>query len=181
MKSKKLTTMDLCYIGIFTAIIAILAQVSIPMPYGVPLTLQTFAIMLAGVVLGGRKAAWATVIYLLVGAVGVPVFAGFKGGMSSILGPTGGFLLSFPIVAYIVGIAAEKSSRKWLAIGLFTACIINYLCGIFVFSLVTSNGLKVAFMACVLPFIPLDIVKAILSGVIGVKSKQNLKKIKVFT
>lgn len=80
MTKSKFTTQDLCMIGALTAVIVIMAQISIPMPLGVPMTMQTFAITLAAVILGSRKSALATTIYVLLGAVGVPVFANFRGG-----------------------------------------------------------------------------------------------------
>ncbi len=75
---------DICYIALFTALIAVLAQISIPLPGGVPLTLQTFAVPLAGLVLGSKRGTIATAVYVLLGAVGVPVFAGFSVGRGSL-------------------------------------------------------------------------------------------------
>ena len=89
---------DICYSGLFAAVIAIMAQISIPMPGGVPMTMQTFAITLAAVVLGAKLSTVSCVIYLLLGAVGVPVLANFSGGFDKFIGPTGGFLISFPLM-----------------------------------------------------------------------------------
>ena len=72
MNTKKLAIRDMCHIGIFAAIIAVCAQISIPMPLGVPMTLQTLAIPLAGVVLGIKKGVAATLVYILLGIIGVP-------------------------------------------------------------------------------------------------------------
>jgi len=176
MDQKKLSTQDLCYIGIFTAIIAVLAQISIPMPYGVPMTLQTFAIPFAGIVLGARRGALSTVVYVLLGALGVPVFAGFRGGLDIVIGPTGGFILSFPIMALTAGIGASKGNKSWLVLGLLAGSLINYLCGMLMFSLVTASSLNTAFTACVLPFIPTAIIKAVLAGVLGMNIKNALVK-----
>ena len=98
---------DICYAGLFAAVIAVMAQISIPMPLGVPMTMQTFAITLAAVVLGSRLSAIATLVYLALGAVGVPVLANFSGGFDKFVGPTGGFLISFPLMAYIIGLGVE--------------------------------------------------------------------------
>ena len=89
---------DICYSGLFAAVISIMAQISIPMPGGVPMTMQTFAITLAAVVLGAKLSTVSSVIYLLLGAVGVPVLANFSGGFDKFIGPTGGFLISFPLM-----------------------------------------------------------------------------------
>lgn len=101
MQKTNFKTLDLCMIGVVTAVIVIMAQISIPMPLGVPMTMQTFAITLAGIILGSKKGAVASLIYVLLGAVGVPVFANFSGGYQLLVGPTGGFIISFPIMAFI--------------------------------------------------------------------------------
>lgn len=172
---KRITTRELCLIGIFSAIIAIFAQISIPMPYGVPMTLQTFAIPFAGIVLGVKRGTFAAVIYVLLGAAGMPVFAGFSGGPGIVFGPTGGFILSFPVMALTAGIWAEKKNKMWLAFGLILGSFINYACGTIVFMAVMSSSLQTALAACVLPFIPTAIIKIILSGMLGVRCRHILE------
>lgn len=86
MQKTNFKTLDLCMIGVVTAVIVIMAQISIPMPLGVPMTMQTFAITLAGIILGSKKGAVASLIYVLLGAVGVPVFANFSGGYQLLVG-----------------------------------------------------------------------------------------------
>ena len=103
----KFSVRDICYAGLFAAVIAVMAQISIPMPLGVPMTMQTFAITLAAVVLGSKLSAIASLVYLALGAVGVPVLANFSGGFDKFVGPTGGFLISFPLMAYIIGLGVE--------------------------------------------------------------------------
>lgn len=179
MEHKKMSINDLCYIGIFTAIIAVLAQISIPMPAGVPMTLQTFAIPLAGIILGAKRGTMAALIYILLGAFGVPVFAELKGGLSFIVGPTGGFLLSFPLMAFAAGIGADKGNRRTLILGLAAGSILNYLFGMLMFSFVTASNLSTAFVSCVLSFIPTAIIKAVLAGVLGLKIKAVLLKSRV--
>lgn len=179
MKEKKLSVSSLCLIGIFTAIIAVSAQISIPMPYGVPMTLQTFAIPFVGIVLGAKKGTLATSIYVLLGALGIPVFAGFTGGLGIVFGPTGGFILSFPIMALAAGIGAGKNNKMWIAVGIVAGTIINYLCGMFMYSIVMSSDLKTAFAVCIAPFVPTAVIKAALAGVSGVKIKSILEKAKL--
>lgn len=176
MSAKNLSVRDMCLIGVFTAIISVLAQISIPMPYGVPMTLQTFAIPLAGIVLGARKGTFSTLVYVLLGAFGAPVFAGFSGGLGIVLGPTGGFILSFPLMALAAGIGMERHSKAGLACGLVAGAALNYICGMLMFSVVTSRDLTTAFVACVLPFIPTAIIKAVLAGLLGVKIRRILEK-----
>ncbi|MCL2112114.1 MAG: biotin transporter BioY [Clostridiales bacterium] len=181
-----LTTRDLCHIGIFAAIIAILAQISIPMPLGVPITLQTFAILFAAIVLGAKKGTIATLVYVAVGAVGLPVFANFMGGMGVILGMTGGFLLSFPIMALLAGLGNEKSDNSdkksailWLIVGLVVGVAINFLCGMLWFSMVTGSSISVSFVAAVLPFIPTSIVQIGIAAAFGRHVRKTLVKNKI--
>lgn len=176
MNKRKLSVSDLCHIGIFTAIISVLAQLSIPMPTGVPMTLQTFAISLAGVVLGVKKGTLSTVAYVLLGAVGVPVFAGLSGGVNVIFGYTGGFLLSFPLLALAAGLGAAKNKIAGTAAGIVAGVVINFLCGMLMFAALTGGNLAHAFGATVLPFLPTSTIQIILAALIGIKLKEALKK-----
>lgn len=175
LKGNRISTTDICYAGFFTAVIAVTAQISIPMPLGVPVTLQTFAIILSAVVLGAKRSAIATVIYLALGAIGLPVLSNFSGGLFRFVGPTGGFLLSFPIMAYIIGFGAEHRSVK----GVFTLSLIigildNYAVGVIMFSLLMKSSLYTAISACVIPFIPTDIIKAVTASILGFAIKKYL-------
>ncbi|MDR3164268.1 MAG: biotin transporter BioY [Synergistaceae bacterium] len=170
---KKLNTREICLMGIFTAFMAVMAQISIPMPLGVPMTMQTFAISLAGVMLGAKGGFFSALAYVLLGAAGVPVFANFTGGMGIILGPTGGFIISFPLLALIIGWGADKGRNEMIA-GLIAGNIVNYIIGMICFTLSTGKGLDVAFTACVLPFIPTAIVKAVAAGAVGLKIRARV-------
>ncbi|WAW14357.1 biotin transporter BioY [Peptostreptococcus equinus] len=179
MKKNKLSVREITYIGLFAAIICVLSPISIPMPYGVPMTLQTFIIPLAGVILGAKQGTIANIIYLLLGAIGLPVFAGFSGGMSVILGPTGGFLISFQIMAFLAGLGVKGKKHSKLILFLLLGAVVNFLAGMIVFSIVTSNSISVAFTACVLPFIPTTIIKILLIDIIGLRIKTTMPKMGV--
>lgn len=172
----KLSTRDLASIALFTAIIAVMAQIIIPMPYGVPMTLQTLAVPLAGMVLGSKKGTISTLLYVLLGAVGAPVFAGMTGGLGVVIGRTGGFILSFPAVALLAGLGAETGNRWRLAIGLAAGAAANYLCGTVMFAAIAGTGLYAAFAACVLPFIPTAVIKIVLSGILGIQIKLRIRR-----
>ena len=174
MKAKSIHIKDLCMMAVFTAIIAVMAQIIIPMPYGVPMTLQTLAIPLAGIMLGSKRGTISTTIYILLGAIGAPVFAGFTGGLGVVFGPTGGFIMSFPILAFAAGYGAKKENKWWLWCGIISGIMINYLCGVIYFSVFTSNDLITSFTVCVLVFIPTDIVKIIIAGLFGIKIRNML-------
>src|SRR5690625_2911669 len=106
--SKKLRMMIVT--ALFAAIISILAQVSIPLPLGVPITGQTLAIGLAATILGARFGTLSVLLYLIIGAIGVPVFAQLTGGLGILVGPTGGFLVGFIPATFIMGYFLEKTS-----------------------------------------------------------------------
>ena len=92
---KQLSTKSIILVGMFAAVLAVMSQIAIPMPSGVPMTLQTFAVALAGAVLGWKLGALSALVYLLLGAAGVPVFSGMSGGLGVLLGKTGGFIFGF--------------------------------------------------------------------------------------
>lgn len=176
----RISTRDICLIGVFAAIMCVVSQLSIPMPYGVPMTLQTLIMPIAGIVLGAKKGTAAAIIYVLLGAVGLPVFSSFSAGMSVVLGPRGGFILSFPLMSLAAGLAVKRGSRLWLAIGLIAGVGVNFLCGAAMYYIFVSGAtLHMTFLACVMPFIPTAIAKIIIAGILGVKLREALKKSKL--
>ena len=161
---------DICYSGLFAAVIAIMAQISIPMPGGVPMTMQTFAITLAAVVLGAKLSTVSCVIYLLLGAVGVPVLANFSGG----------FLISFPLMAFIIGWGADHrhAFRGAYVIALIVGTIANYVVGTVMFCVLMNSSIAAGVTACVLPFIPTAVIKAVLATVIGFLVRKRIPGLK---
>ena len=171
----KISIYDMCSIAIFTAVISILAQISIPMPTGVPLTLQTFAVTLTAIVLGAKKSAGALLVYLLLGTIGIPVFANFRGGLHAITSPTGGFLISFPVMAYIIGLSVEKRTSKWLFPLMITVgTAFNYISGLIFYCMNTETSLFSGFLVCVLPFLPSGIITTFLASILGLKLRKRL-------
>ena len=176
MQKTNSKVVNLCMIGLFTAVMAVMAQIAIPTPVGVPITLQTFAIILAGIILGSKNGAVASIIYILIGAIGLPVFSNFTGGWQYIIGPTGGFILSFPLMAFIVGFAYEHKN-KWHALyflGIIFGSAINFTCGVVTFCALTKSELISGFAICALPFIPGEIIKIFLASVLGTKIRKRL-------
>ena len=181
---------NICYIAVFTAIICVLSQISIPMPAGVPMTLQTLIIPLAGIVAGKKRGTISTLLYLLMGAVGIPVFAGFSGGLSSLLGMTGGFLISFPVLSFTAGLGDELGIKfshlnnnknmpiyyLYLVSSLVIGATINYVFGTIWFMVLTKSSFIYAFTACVLPFIGTAIVKIIIVAIAAPELKKRLNK-----
>lgn len=181
MKKRTLRIQDLCMIGLVTALICVVAPLSIPLPLGVPMTMQTFIITLAAIILGAKRGATATLLYILLGAFGLPIFSNFTGGWQSIIGPTGGFLISFPLMAYIIGFASNlRTKKKWaLPIGIAVGTIINFIFGIVMFCIITENDFLVGLTTCVLPFIPVTIIKTVLAYFIGINIKKKIRNLEI--
>lgn len=179
-KKSKMSVRDICYAGLFAAVIAVMAQISIPMPMGVPMTMQTFAITLAAVVLGSKLSTISSLIYIIMGAVGLPVLANFSGGFDKFVGPTGGFLLSFPLMAFIIGWGAEhrKDFKGAYVIALVVGTVVNYVVGVAMFVVVAHSTIAVGITACVLPFIPTAIIKAVLACAIGLNLRKRIPGLK---
>lgn len=175
MKNSKLSVQDICCIALFAAITVIMAQISIPMPLGVPMTMQTFAVTLAGVVLGSKRGGLSILVYILLGAIGLPVFAGLSGGFQNLIGPTGGFIISFPIMAWLIGIGVEKRKQKGMfVLFLILGTVVNYVVGVIMFCILMQASVGTALAACVIPFIPTAIVKAVLAALLGLQIRDRL-------
>ena len=175
MQHTKISVQDICSIAIMTAVTGVMAQISIPMPLGVPMTMQTFAVTLAGIILGSKRGALSMIIYVLLGAVGVPVFANFNGGFQNLVGATGGFLLSFPLMAYLIGLGMEYRKKRGMFVLLLTlGTLSNYIVGVLFFCVVMQSSIWTGISVCVLPFIPTALVKAILASVLGLKIQGRL-------
>lgn len=142
-------------------LVALMAQVKIPLPFTpVPLTGQTFAVLLVGAALGSRRGAASLLLYLAQGMLGLPVFAGGAGGLAYLSGPTGGYLIGFVCAAFLVGWLAEggKDRRFHIALLVFLAGeVVIYLCG--VSWLAVHIGFEKALAAGLFPFLPGDAVK----------------------
>ena len=151
---------DLVFTAMFAALIAVCSLVSIPVGE-VPVTLQTFAVCLSAAMLGWKRGTLSVLVYILLGAVGLPVFAGMKGGVGVLAGPTGGYIVGFLLTALIIGIAAQKRERKALAlvISMTLGVLLCYAVGTIWFMFVTKTGLGGAMMLCVVPFLIPDAVK----------------------
>ena len=169
----KINIRQMTLISLFAALTAVGAFISIPL-YPVPLTLQTLFTLLAAMTLGSVMGASSQIIYVLLGVIGLPVFAGFKAGIGILFGPTGGFLFGFIICAFIVGkfieLKKEKNFFYYFLVGL-SGMVIIYIIGIAQLSLVTGIGIKKAITVGMLPFLPGDILKIIAASFIASKLK----------
>lgn len=143
-------------IAAFVLLTAVGAFARIPLPFTpVPITLQTFFVLAAGIYLGGRDAAASQGLYVGLGMAGLPVFSGGSGGLEHLLGPTGGFLLSFPIAAWLVGAGLRPGDRLARSIVvLVSAMAVVFAIGATWLALVMGVGPGPAFTLAVLPFLP---------------------------
>lgn len=182
-----MSALSLVYCGMFAALMMIGANITSFVPFlvigGVPITLQTFFAVLAGLLLGSRLGATAMTVYMIVGLAGAPVFSKFQGGFGAILLPTFGFIVSFIIVAYIAGKIVEKYGglRSYIVAAL-VAMSVNYLFG--------TNWMYAAYKlwaaapdafsykvawAWMIPPLPKDIFLSILAGIFGHRMYKVLK------
>jgi biotin transport system substrate-specific component len=177
-------TRNLVLCAICAAITCILAPLSIPLAGGVPVSLATFAVMLAGVLLGGSLGAISQLIYVLLGAVGLPVFAGWTGGIGIALGMTGGFIIGYIPCAWLTGLIyhkfssnAKKSAKVfWMVIGMIAGTIALYALGTVWFVAITGMDIGAALAACVIPFIPGDLIKMAAVVLIGLPVETAIRR-----
>jgi biotin transport system substrate-specific component len=156
------------------AVTAVAAQIAIPLQ-PVPFTLQVLAVVLCGLLLGPRLGALAQVVYVLVGAVGVPVFSNFTGGLGHLLGPTGGYLISYPIAAAVAGLAANSVATapriRALLTGFLWGCVglaVIYAVGTTWLAVVSHLTPAQAIAAGLAPYIAFDLIKVALATVVAV-------------
>lgn len=166
--------------SLFTALIAVLAQIAIPLPFSpIPFTGQILGVLLAGIILGSKHSALSIVAYLLLGAAGAPVFSLARGGIYMLIGPTGGYLWGFiPAVMYagLVSKHSENKSRLWFVVALLPALALIYTFGAVQLSLIMGYTVQQVLLIGVLPYIPLDLLKVILSIFLGTKIKKSLQQ-----
>lgn len=170
--STKIKTVDMAYIAMFAVMIAVCSWISIPAT--VPFTLQTFGVFLAVGVLGGKRGTLAVLVYLLLGTVGVPVFAGFSGGIGCLLGTTGGYIVGFLFSALVMWLMERLLGKKpWvLALSMVLGLLVCYAFGTVWFMQVYAKtsgaiGVWTALGWCVFPYIIPDAIKIILAMILS--------------
>lgn len=168
---------DLIACALFTALICVIS------PYGltvglIPITLATFAVYLSAAVLGWKWGTAAVLVYLALGAAGMPVFSNFGAGFAKIAGPTGGYLIGYLPCALIAGLFADKYGKLWAyGAGMLAGTAVLYLLGTAWYSLVSAVPFGKALAVCVLPFLPGDGIKMALASLAAVKLRPLCKKL----
>lgn len=154
------------YIALMAALISLVSPISIPLAGGVPISLATLAIMLAGSLLGKKWGSLSVLIYLLLGCIGLPVFAGYSAGFANIIGPTGGYLMGYLLLAFFSGWIYQDLGKKkssFLVLGILLGEFALYLLGTIWFMWVSQTTWMASLTWCVLPFIPGDVLKIVIA------------------
>ena len=153
----------------FVAIMAVCSFITIPLGFTpVPVNLGTLGVFLAGGLLGRKYGTISLGVYVLLGAVGVPIFAGFKGGISVLVGPTGGYIIGYILAAFIVGSIVDRFldyedplAKQYLVLvlAMVSGLLLCYALGTIWFIISTGTGVLPSLIACVFPFLPGDALK----------------------
>ena len=179
--TQKIKTKQMVLIALMTAVTCVLGPRSIPLPFSpVPISLTNFAIFLAIFVLGMKNGTISFIIYLLLGAVGVPVFSSFRGGLQVLAGPTGGYLIGFIFLALIMGFALDHFDRKLVPtiIGMIIGMVVCYAFGTVWLAKLLSLSFKEGLMMGVIPYLPGDAAKIIIAAIVGPKLYGATQKIR---
>jgi biotin transport system substrate-specific component len=178
---KRNKLLDIVYIGVASALIAVCSWITIPLPT-VPITLQTLGVCVVAGLLGFKRGTLATAIYIILGAIGVPVFANFSGGFAVILGQTGGYIIGFIFTAMIVGFVSDKFNGKLLPliIAMVVGILVCYAFGTAWFAVVYAKSNDPATLLtilgwCVFPFLLPDAVKIAIAGIVANRVRKLIK------
>lgn len=176
---RKMTTEQMTVTALMTAITCVLGPLALPIPVSpVPISLTNLVIYFMAYVLGAKLSVISFLVYLFLGAVGLPVFSGFAGGLGKLAGPTGGYLLGFIFLAWLAGFFVERFPGRRLmhAVGMMIGTAISYLFG----TVWLAGQLHITFTAGlgvgVLPYLPGDTAKIILALAIGPRIRKSLSQ-----
>ena len=175
MRNESVKTMTMC--AIMAALMCILGPMSIQIG-PIPISFTNLVIYLAVYLLGAKKGCISYLIYMLLGAVGLPVFSSYTGGIGKLAGPTGGYLVGFILLALISGIVREKTNRNiiWTFVGMIAGTAVAYAFGTVWFVIQAQCTVGYAISVCVSPFIPFDLAKIVIAIALGTAVFAGLKK-----
>lgn len=175
MKIKKLILSSL-----FTCLIIVGAYISIPLPFTpIPFTLQILFVLLSGIFLGPFYGSLSSIIYILLGVLGFPVFSGGNSGIAHLFGKTGGFLFGFVVASFIAG-QFYRLNKKLLPFAIILGIFVIHLLGVLYLSKILSISVFKAFIVGSLPFIPVDLVKGFLTYIISITLIKNHEIRRIF-
>jgi len=176
MNQQTISTKTITITGMFTAIIAVLSILEIPLPSGVPITLQTFAVALCGFVLGWKQGTLCIFLYVLLGAIGLPIYAGMTSGFSKLFGVTGGFLFGFLPMAALCGLKSRSTNRMVPVFLGLIGLIICHICGGIQFSLLMKNSFMESMLIVSVPYFIKDILSTIGAYIVSLALRNGLKR-----
>lgn len=175
----RISTKELVLAGMFAAVLAVISQISIPLPTGVPITIQIFGVALIGTVLGWRLGFLATLIYILLGAVGLPVFSNFRGGIQSLMGLAGGYIWGWLIMVVLCGIRPKTGSKLLNTILMFLLPVLGTLIdeaigGLQWAALSGDMSILGVFSYSIVAFVPKDIILTVIAVIIGISIRKSV-------
>ena len=178
MKNKKLTTYQMSVTALMAAVMCVLGPLTVPIG-AVPISLANFVICLTAWLLGPKFGTLSVAVYLLIGLVGVPVFSGYGAGIAKLAGPTGGYLVGYLLLAFIGGLFIEKSKGQPVVsgIGLVLGDAACYVLGTIWFMVLTGLDLPTSLTYCVIPYLPGDVIKIALAGLLTIQLDKRMPKI----
>ncbi|MGI9861066.1 biotin transporter BioY [Moorella naiadis] len=174
-------TRDITLVALLAALVAVLAQISIPLPFTpVPITGQVLGVLLAGAILGKNKGTLAMVVYLLLGAIGLPVFARGGAGLATFASPSGGYLWGFILGVYAMGLILERGHSEpgypRLIAGMLLCLVVVYTLGTLQLMALLHVNLVKGLLLGVIPYIPLDLAKLILAAAVSYRVRRALRQ-----
>jgi len=183
MMEKKVNSkiVNMVMVGVVTALIIVFSQISIPMPSGVPITLQTFAVALCGYILHLKLAPVSVICYITLGAVGLPVFSNFRGGVGMLVGMTGGFIWGFIIFAAFCGFGMRFKNKILPILFGVAGLIICHLLGVVQFSAVTTTPFLESAMLVSIPYMLKDVISVVVAYPIALLLISRLTKAKLIS
>lgn len=180
MSKTTMKTKTMTLVGLFTALLCIAGPLSVPIPISpVPLSLATLVIYFSSNIIGCKKGLLCCLIYIMIGLAGIPVFSVFSAGISKLAGPTGGYLVGYFFLAFFTGFFADKfpQSRKLQLLGMILGSICLQFLGTLWLAVLTNTTLLQAAFSAVIPFLPNDILKIIITITLAPVVKKQISQI----
>ena len=172
-----LSVKEITLVGLATAIMGIFSQLALPIPFTtVPLTLQTFGLVIISVVLGKKIGTLSILIWALLGTIGIPVFSGFSSGLGVLVGPNGGYIIGFIFMSFIIGYTSTSTNKNniLLFVGVYLGQAVQYTFGVIQLKIVLGLSLPNALLAGLYPFILKDIIMITVAVTLALSIKKSL-------
>ena len=173
-----LSVKEITLVGLATAIMGIFSQLALPIPFTtVPLTLQTFGLVIISVVLGKKIGTLSILIWALLGTIGIPVFSGFSSGLGVLVGPNGGYIIGFIFMSFIIGYTSTSKNNILLFLGIYLGQAIQYTFGVIQLKMVLGLSFQNALLSGLYPFILKDIIMITVAVTIALAIKKSLRRV----